>query len=150
MLGVEVGVAVLGRMVGDVEAVLDDVTRSGLVTARDGRLRFSHSLYREGLYHELPRLRRQALHREAARALADSGASLEEIAHHLLESGPDAAADAIDHAVRAAAHAVDVFAFEEATALLERASAARPHGSAREAPPLSRAHRAGGGAAAQR
>jgi hypothetical protein len=129
VLGVEVGVAVLGRMVGTVEAVVDDAMRSGLVTSRDGRLRFSHSLYREGLYHELPRLRRQALHREAARALGDSGASLEEIAHHLLESGPDAAPDAIDHAVRAAGHAVDVFAFEEATALLERAGAAIPQGS---------------------
>jgi hypothetical protein len=128
VLGVEVGVAVLARMVGNVETVVDDATHSGLVTTRDGRLRFSHSLYREGLYHELPRLRRQALHRDAARALGDSGASLEEIAHHLLESGPDCAADAIDHAVRAAAHAVDVFAFEEATALLERAGAAIPQG----------------------
>jgi len=129
VLGVELAVAVLGRIVGDVETVLDDLTRSGLVTTQDGRLRFSHSLYREGLYHELPRIRRQALHREAARALGDSGASLEEIAHHLLESGPAAAADAIDYAVRAAAHAVDVFAFEEATALLERAGAAVPTGS---------------------
>ena len=124
VLGVELSVSVLNRIVGDVEAVLDDLTRSGLVTAQNGRLRFSHSLYREGLYHELPRIRRQTLHREAARALSDSGASLEEIAHHLLESGPAAAADAIDYAVRAAAHAVDVFAFEEATVLLERASAA--------------------------
>jgi hypothetical protein len=128
VLGVEVGVTVLGRMVGNVETVVDDVMRSGLVTAREGRLRFSHSLYREGLYHELPRLRRQALHREAARALVDCGASLEEIAHHLLESGPEAAEDAVDHAVRAAAHAVDIFAFEEATALLERANAAISQG----------------------
>jgi hypothetical protein len=128
VLGVEVSVAVLGRMAGDADSVLDDAVQSGLVTARDGRLRFSHSLYREGLYHELPRLRRQVLHRGAARSLADSGASLGEIAHHLLEGGPDAAADAIDHAVRAAGHAVDVFAFEEATALLERAAAAVPTG----------------------
>jgi hypothetical protein len=128
VLGVEAGVAVVGRMVGDVETVLDEATRSGLVTALDGRVRFAHSLYREGLYHELPRPRRQALHRGAARALTDSGASIEEIAHHLLESGPDAAADAIDYAVRAAGHAVDVFAFEEAGALLERAGTAVPEG----------------------
>ncbi len=128
VLGVEVGLDALGRMLGDVESVLDEVTRSGLLTVHGGRLRFSHSLYREGLYHELPRVRRQALHREAARALTEAGASLEEIAHHWLESGPAAAVEAIDHAVRAAAHAVDVFAFEEATALLERASAAVPKG----------------------
>jgi hypothetical protein len=128
VLGVEVSVAVLARMVGDLETLLDDAARSGLVTAWEGRLRFAHSLYREGLYHDLPRVSRQNLHREAARALAEAGASLEEIAHHWLESGPAAAADAIECAVRAAAHAVDVFAFEEATALLDRASAALPAG----------------------
>lgn len=128
VLGVDFSLSVLGRMVGDVEAVLDDATRSGLVTVMGGHMRFAHALYREGLYHEIPRVRRQALHREAARALVDSGASLEEIAHHFLEIGPDAATDAIDYAIRAAAHAVDVFAFEEATALLERAAAAVPTG----------------------
>jgi AAA ATPase domain len=128
VLGVEVSVAVLGRLVGNLQTVMDDALRSGLLTARGDRLRFSHSLYREGLYHELPRLRRQALHREAARALSDVGASHEEIAHHLFESGPELAAEAIDHAVRAATHAVDVFAFEEATALLQRATSAIPHG----------------------
>jgi hypothetical protein len=128
VLGVEVGVAVLARMAGDVGAALDDAVPSGLITLRDGRLRFAHSLYREGLYHELPRARRQSLHREAARALDETGAPLAEMAHHLLESGPEAAADAIGAAVRAAAHAVDVFAFEEAAVLLERASAAIPAG----------------------
>src|SRR6185436_4385772 len=79
VLGVEVSVAVLGRMARNAEQALDDAVKSGLVTLHDGRLRFSHSLYREGLYHELPRLRRQALHRDAARAVAESAASLEEI-----------------------------------------------------------------------
>jgi hypothetical protein len=128
VLGVEVGVAVLGRMAHDVEVAIDDIVKSGLVTAQEDRLRFSHSLYREGLYHELPRVRRQALHRDAARALTDSGASLGEIAHHLLEGGSEVAADAIDHAVRAAGSAVDVFAFEEAIALLQRAASAVPTG----------------------
>jgi hypothetical protein len=128
VLGVEVAIGVLGRMSGQLETVMDDALRSGLLTMRDDRLRFSHSLYREGLYHELPRSRRQALHRDAARALADSSASNAEIAHHLFESGPDAAAEAIDRAVRAAANAVDIFAFEEATALLQRAIEAIPQG----------------------
>lgn len=128
VLGVELGLPVLRRLIGDVDRVLDDIVRSGLVGVKDERIRFSHSLYREGLYHDLPRLRRQALHREAAHALADSGASLAEIAHHLFESGPEAAPDAIDQALRAAAQAVDVFAFEAALSLLERANRAIPAG----------------------
>jgi hypothetical protein len=129
VLGVEVSEPVLARMVGDA-AALDDVVRSGLVTARGARLRFSHALYREALYHELPRARRWAIHRDAARALSKIGAPLAEIAHHWLESGPEAATDAIEAAVRAAEQAVSIFAFEEATAILDRAQAAIPDGVA--------------------
>jgi hypothetical protein len=97
-----------------------------LIVARGERLRFSHALYREALYHDLPRARRQELHRAAAAALADAPPA--ETAHHLLESGPSAAAEAIDHAIRAAAQMVAVFAFEDAAALLDRARAAIPPG----------------------
>src|SRR5689334_22531982 len=83
----------------------------------------SHALYREALYHELPRARRQQLHREAARALTNIGASAAETTHHLLEGGPEVATEAIEHAVHAAAQAVAVFAFDEATVLLDRAQA---------------------------
>lgn len=128
VLGVEFEAEQVSRMVEGALGVLDDATRSGLVTAERGRFRFSHALYREALYHDLPRAARLALHREAARALAATGAPLAETAHQLLESGPDVAADAIDHAVRAAALAVDVYAFEDAIALLDRARAAIPPG----------------------
>ena len=126
VLGVEMSEAVLARMVPDPGKGLDEVARGGLLTVAGGRLRFSHALYREGLYYELSRPRRQALHREAAHTLATTGAPLAETAHHLLEGGAEAAAEAIDHAVRAAAQAVAVYAFEEASALLERAQTAIP------------------------
>jgi hypothetical protein len=126
VLGVEMSETVLQRMVQDHSQALDDVARTGLITVRGDRLRFSHALYREALYHELPRLRRQELHREAALAVATTGASVAETTHHLLEGGPAVAAEAIEHALRAAAQAVAVFAFDEATALLDRAQAAIP------------------------
>lgn len=126
VLGVEMPESVLVRMVRDHAQALDDLARTGLIVRRGDRRRFSHALYREALYHELPRLRRQELHRQAARALLTTGASVAETAHHLLEGGPDVAAEAIEHAVRAAAQAVAVFAFDEATALLDRAQAAIP------------------------
>jgi hypothetical protein len=128
VLGVEMSAPVLGRMVRGQAQALDDIIRTGLIGARSDRLRFSHALYREALYHELPRVRRQELHREAARALAGIGASAAETTHHLLEGGPEVAAEAIEHAVRAASQAVAVFAFEEATILLDRAQAAIPPG----------------------
>jgi hypothetical protein len=126
VLGVEMADGVLAQVVQNEVHTLDDLARSGLITVRGDRLRFSHALYREALYHELPRPRRQAIHREASRALAAAAAPAAEIAHHLLEGGPAVAAEAIDQAVRGAAQAVGVFAFEEATALLDRAQAIIP------------------------
>jgi hypothetical protein len=128
VLGVELASAPL-RRITEGAAGLDEVTVSGLLAPRGDRLRFSHALYREALYQELPRARRQAIHRAAARALATTGAPLAEIAHHLLEAGPEVASDAIDQAIVAATHAVESFAFEEATALLARAQEAIPTGA---------------------
>lgn len=129
VLGVELAATDVARMLPGAPALLDEAVRGGLLIAREGRLRFAHALYREALYGDLPRSRREALHREAARAIASTGAPLGEIAHHLLEAGLDAREEAIDHAIRAAALALDVFAFEDATALLERARAALPDGA---------------------
>ncbi len=121
VLGVELGAAELDRIVDDAPAVIEEAARNGLVGARDGRIRFTHALYREALYHDLPRERRQQLHREAARALTATSAPLAEIAHHLLESGADAATEAVAHAIRAAGLAAEVFAYEDAAVLLDRA-----------------------------
>ncbi|HTJ47599.1 MAG TPA: AAA family ATPase, partial [Kofleriaceae bacterium] len=126
VLGVELDPAIVERMIAGAGALLDDARKSGLAIADGRRLRFTHALYREALYHDLARPQREALHRDAARALTAAGAPLVEIAHHLLEGGADVAAPAIDHAIRAAEQALDALAYEDALALLERARAALP------------------------
>ena len=126
VLGVQFAGADVARMLPAAPALLDEAVRAGVLVARARGLRFVHALYREALYADVPRSRREALHRAAARALAPGGAPLGEIAHHLLEAGPDSAAEAIDHGIRAAALALDTFAFEDAIALLERTRAALP------------------------
>jgi hypothetical protein len=108
-------------MVPGAVAELAAAAKGGLLVARENRVAFSHALYREALYYDLPVPRRQALHRDAARSLALSGAPVAELAHHLLEGGPGVVAEAVDHAIRAAARAVATFAYEDALALLERA-----------------------------
>jgi hypothetical protein len=128
VLGVELDAAIVARMVPGAGAALDDAVRSGLAIAAGDRLRFSHALYREALYHDLARPRREELHRAAARALAATGASPAAIAHHLLEGGPTAADGAIDHATQAAEQALAMLAYDDAIALLERARRAIPTG----------------------
>ncbi len=117
----------LERMIVGSAPVQDALDR-GVLTDLGGSLRFSHALYREALYHDLPREARERLHREAARALAEASAPVAEIAHHLLEAGPDAAPEAINQAIRAAEAALAMFAFEDALLLLERARLAVPEG----------------------
>lgn len=128
VLGVEFEGTVVERITTGAAVVLEEATRSGLVSARRSRFRFTHALYRDALYHDVPRARRQELHRQAARALTATTAPWAEIAHHLFESGAEAAPEAIDYALRAAESALDVFAFEDAEALLDRARAAIPPG----------------------
>ena len=129
VLGVQFGAAEVGRMASDAAESLGAAGRIGLVGVRGDEVRFTHALYREALYHDLPSGRRRELHRAAARALGATGAPIAEIAHHLLEAGPDAAPEAIDHAIRAARHALEQFAFEDAAAVLERAKLAVPAGA---------------------
>jgi len=128
VLGVEFAAAEVARMAEDAPSALDAAGRIGLITPRGDRLRFTHALYREALYHDLPPARRQELHRAAARALAATAAPAAEIAHHLLEAGPDSVPAAIEQAIEAARQALEQFAFEDAVALLERARRAVPPG----------------------
>ncbi len=128
VLGGELGANEIARMAPDAATEIDAAIASGLANRHGDRIRFAHALYREALYHDLAPAMRQQLHREAARVLTATGAPTAEIAHHLIESGPDAAVDAIDHSIAAAREALDKFAFEDATALLERAKRAVPDG----------------------
>lgn len=97
---------------------------------RGGQFRFTHVLLLEGLYSELPSERRSQLHAAAARASADVAlgraaprVSLSEQAHHLLHAiGAVSVGEAADAALRAAEHAMDLLAFEDASDLLSRAA----------------------------
>ncbi|MGH3040689.1 MAG: ATP-binding protein, partial [Gaiellaceae bacterium] len=90
-----------------------------------GRLRFSHALIRDTLYHELPVARRVRMHREAGVALERRYADLiephlAELAHHFTQAAP--AGDpgkAVDYASRAGDRAVRVLAYEEAVRLFD-------------------------------
>ena len=93
---------------GDVGALMALETRFQLTDQQDHAHyealveRARHQIAkRAALYHDLAPAERRALHREAARTLASTGAPAAEVAHHLIESGPDGAADAIAQSIAA-------------------------------------------------
>lgn len=106
-----------------------------------GRWRFSHALVAETLAAELPGTVRARLHRRAAEALErrahDDASALDELAHHWLNAGSDAAAKACAAAERAARAAGARLAFADAVLGYERAlgalSLAAPDDAARRA-----------------
>jgi DNA-binding SARP family transcriptional activator/predicted ATPase len=121
---------VLARVVGgdeeDVLARVETALRAGLVIEQPetvGRCRFVHALVRETLYDELSALRRARLHRRVGEALEDRGrADPLELAHHFWQAQPaGAAGKALEHAMRAADHAIAHLAYEQAEEQLRRA-----------------------------
>ena len=108
---------------------LDAPLRAGLVTAQSdpGRFAFVHALVRETLLESLGSTRRARLHRVAAETLErlyrdDPEPRLAEIAHHFLRAATEGGAErAVDYAARAAQRAVELFSYEEAARLYERA-----------------------------
>jgi hypothetical protein len=119
----------LGRPVEEVETALASAEAAGIVRRAAGsRLVFSHALFREALYRDLPASRRRELHAAIFAALerrhaGDPRAPAAELAHHALEGGPALLERAVAHASRAAEAALDVAAYEDAVGLLERVSA---------------------------
>jgi len=88
-----------------------------------GTWRFTHVLLREGLYDALAQDRRRSLHAAAVTELRHrvGDPPLAELAHHALHAIPEVAvADAAAIAIRAAARALDLLAFEDAAAMLAR------------------------------
>ncbi|HET6714776.1 MAG TPA: AAA family ATPase [Actinomycetota bacterium] len=110
-------------------SVLDEAVRVGVLSedARDaGQYSFAHDLVRETLYEDLSPATRMELHLHAARVFErvyreDLGPHLTAIAHHFAQAAPlGDVAPAVDYSLRAAARAIDVLAYEDAAALLER------------------------------
>jgi tetratricopeptide (TPR) repeat protein len=73
-------------------ALLDDALAAGAVEPTDAGYRFRHSLVRDALLEGLPPHRLLPLHRRAAQALRDLGASPARIGHQLLQAGDVTAA----------------------------------------------------------
>jgi hypothetical protein len=100
-----------------------------LVEPTPSRFTFTHGLIRDTLRGRVATPRRFELHRRIADGLerlhsGDPAPPDGEIAHHRFAAGPDQAFRAVEVARRAAETAARKLAFEEAAALLERASAA--------------------------
>ncbi len=104
-----------------VVAALEAAVTAGLLIDVPGtldRYAFSHSLFRQTVYSDLPKARRTALHRRLAEALERRHGSdprhVAELARHFSGAGPGAAPKALEYCVRAGAAALGAFSYEEA------------------------------------
>jgi hypothetical protein len=104
---------------------LDEIEAAGIVDSGDlGRYSFDHALIRETLLASLSSARRARLHRrigEALEARPDAASHVDALAFHFGEAvGGTDIPKAVDYAIRAAQHALDHLAHEEALAHVER------------------------------
>ncbi len=121
--------AASGRHTSDVDLTLSEAVRTGVLAVRAGRRRFSHALVREVLYRDLDPENRRVLHGQVATALErlhqhDPVPPLAELAYHSIEGPVAGLSRAVDFAERAARRALDLVAYDEAVAILERAATA--------------------------
>ena len=125
-----------GVALGDLGAARDGLVAAGLLGF--GGTRFAHHLIASAIGDDLPRGRRERLHRETARALMAAGADDDSVASHLLRCGAGADPEVSALLRRAAADAAQHGAPHTAAAYLERAlQGARP--GRRPRPPAGRA-----------
>jgi DNA-binding SARP family transcriptional activator len=107
------------------EAVEAHLVQEGTVTY--GRFEFEHALTRQTLLDELTRTRLARLHLRVGEELealghCEEGSKLADLAHHFREAPPaQGHAKALDYGGRAARHALEVFAYEEAVRQCELA-----------------------------
>ena len=93
---------VLRRPVVDLAAGLREAAGAGIVDGAGAVLAFRHALIRESLYQSMPEALRTALHAEAARELAASGADVLNVAQQLFSAGRPGAGWSRDWLVQAA------------------------------------------------
>jgi DNA-binding CsgD family transcriptional regulator len=77
---------VLGRGVTDLLAAVDEARAAGVLAESGDGLEFRHPLIRTALYDDMPGPVRAAWHRDAGRALAESGAQADRVARQLLRA----------------------------------------------------------------
>jgi DNA-binding SARP family transcriptional activator len=128
VIGTQADTDVLSDMAGVEEPVLLDAIDAGLVAGlitepAAGRVRFTHALVRDTLYHGLSRLRRARLHARAAAAIErHQPGAVAALAYHFAEAGTEPA-KAARYCALAAEQAEQRFAYQEATRLWEQAIA---------------------------
>ncbi len=125
----QVVAAVAGIELGELGAARDGLVAAGLLGS--GGARFAHHLIASAIGDDLPRGRRERLHRETARALMATGADDDSVASHLLRCGADADPEVSALLRRAAADAARHGAPHTAAAYLERALKERAPGDDR-------------------
>jgi DNA-binding CsgD family transcriptional regulator len=96
------------------------------VLASGAELRFQHPVVQASIYEDLPAPARALRHRQAARLLADTGASVSEVASQLVQAEPGREAWTVDVLRSAAADASARGAAHAAITFLERALAEPP------------------------
>ncbi|MFY9615400.1 MAG: AAA family ATPase, partial [Candidatus Dormiibacterota bacterium] len=110
--------ALTGLVEDDAFALLDAALDTGTLLVSGARYRFQHELVRQVLVDDLPAHRRLRLHRDAAQRLTTAGGPPELIAGHWLEG--ERPGEAVDWLLRAARRALDLGAFADALAPIER------------------------------
>ena len=129
---------VLGRSVADLVPAVDEACAAGVLAETGQGLGFRHPLIRAALYDQMQAPVRAAWHRDAARALAESGAPADRVARQLLRAtgGPGGPAGPVDQWMLdwlgGAADLLVGQAPSVAAEILTRALASSPAGPARK------------------
>ncbi|MFD1152519.1 ATP-binding protein, partial [Saccharothrix hoggarensis] len=93
---------VLGTPVFDLAARLEEAIAAGVLRDAGPRMAFRHPLIRQALYEGTPAALRTALHQQAARALAASGAPVDHVAEQLLAASGEVGSWVLDWLVEQA------------------------------------------------
>ena len=120
LIGAVVEPAVLERAANTTPDLVDELVRSGLLTADAKALRFRHEIARRAVESAIPAHRRPAIHADILAALLGTGSDDHaRLAFHA-EAGHDDAA-ALHHATLAGRRAAELGSHREAAAQFERA-----------------------------
>jgi len=124
---------VLGRSVADLIPAVDEACAAGVLAESGHRLGFRHPLIRAALYDNMPAPLRAAWHRDAAHALAESGAPPDRVARQMLGATAGPAEPMDERMLNWLASAAEPLVGQApgvAAELLTRAVASAPVGSA--------------------
>ncbi|MCE6995331.1 AAA family ATPase [Saccharothrix sp. S26] len=87
---------VLSRPVAELVTSFEEAAAAGVLRDAGSRIAFRHPVLRQALYERTPAALRNALHQQAAQALADAGAPVHHVAEQLLAAAGDFGAWVVD------------------------------------------------------